>query len=122
MFTCLLASLPQYALSSICQWGQLPPTLTNVGASFDAYHVNKIRFAHLSELELLQDDWDHLGRAVCDGAVNAFSAFLRPDLTDELGSHMVTDIQPHILAAKANKHDADNPSFKQAINSPFADK
>ena len=51
-----------------------------------------------------------------------FSAYLQPDLLDELGSFTVTDVQPHILSAKSNINVADSPTYTQAINSPHADK
>jgi hypothetical protein len=74
------------------------------------------------ELNLLQGDWDKLGRDVCDCSFNAFSAYVTPDLSDEPGSYNVQEIQPHILSAKAKVNDADNPSFTQAVNGTQADK
>ena len=43
-----------------------------------------------------------------------------PDLTDDIGLYTITDVQPHLLKAKT--HDANNPSYQQAMNSPQAEK
>jgi hypothetical protein len=48
--------------------------------------------------------------------------YFQPDLSNEVGALMITDVQPHILKAKVSKRDADNPSYKQAMNSPEADR
>jgi hypothetical protein len=57
---------------------------------------------------------------VCNGV--AFSAYFTPDLTDEVDMFTLSDAQPHVLQAKTKASAADNPSYKQAINSPDADK
>jgi hypothetical protein len=82
----------------------------------------KVCHNQLNELSLLQGNWDKLGQALCDGSGSAFSAYMSPDLSDEPGSYTVTDVQMHVLTAKANKNDADSPSFAQAINSTNAEK
>eukprot|EP00804_Cyclotella_cryptica_P007533 CCRYP_010639-RD/>CCRYP_010639-RD protein AED:0.26 eAED:0.26 QI:0/0/0/1/0/0/3/0/643 len=52
----------------------------------------------------------------------AVATHLQPDLSDDPGSFTVTDVQPHILAAKSATNTADNPTYGQAINSPHAEK
>ena len=54
--------------------------------------------------------------------IGEFIAYLKPDLSDCLGANTITDVQPHVLKAKASKNDADSPSFRQAMNSHDADK
>jgi len=51
-----------------------------------------------------------------------FSAYLQPDLSDNVGSFTVTDVQPHILSAKSATNAANSPTYTQAINSPHAEK
>eukprot|EP00956_Cyclotella_meneghiniana_P031963 scaffold85834_cov44-Cyclotella_meneghiniana.AAC.4 len=80
-----------------------PAAVANVGTCYAA-KKDTVKRAYINELALLSEEWDD------------------PDLSDELGSYTITDMQPHILQAKANKHDADNPTYTQAMNSPNADK
>ncbi len=74
-----------------------------------------------TEVALLQDDWNDVASSIPFGGA-AFSAYFQPDLSDEVGALPITDVQPHILKAKASKSAADNPSYKQAMNSPEADR
>ena len=75
----------------------------------------------VTEVALLQDDWNDVASSVPFGGA-AFSAYFQPDLSDEVGALTITDVHPHILKAKASKSAADNPSYKQAMNSPEADR
>ena len=61
-----------------------------------------------------------MGRAACEGASTAFVGIFEPDLSNSIGSYTITDVQPHFLKAKVNAHDANNPTFRQAMNSPQA--
>ena len=47
---------------------------------------------------------------------------MQPDLSDNADAFTVTDVQPHVLKAKASKNDADRPSYNQAIIGPHAKK
>jgi hypothetical protein len=121
-FVCLL-SLPQYALNAVSTWSQPPPSIANVGLhASEKFGVSRVRHCHINELNLLQGDWDTMGRELCDGFGSAFKAYVSPDLTDEPGSLTVTDAQPHLLTAKATRNEADYPSYRQAMNSPNAEK
>ena len=82
----------------------------------------KVRREHLLHLSLLQDDWSTLGSDVSLGNHLAFSSYLQPDLSDDIADFTITDVQPHILQAKASTADPDNPTFRQAMNSPEADE
>jgi hypothetical protein len=118
-----MMAMQMYALSNIWDWGQLPPALANVGPSHsNRCQATKIRHGTLQEMYLLQGDWDGLGRDVCDGHTNLFSAYFDPDLSDELGSYTITNIQPHVLAAKSSVLDPDSPSFVEATQGPFQEK
>eukprot|EP00804_Cyclotella_cryptica_P011602 CCRYP_020927-RA/>CCRYP_020927-RA protein AED:0.29 eAED:0.29 QI:0/0/0/0.66/0.5/0.66/3/0/467 len=82
----------------------------------------RVCHGHLSELALLQEDWSGFGPTISSGFPSAFSAYLQPDLSDDLGSFTVTDVQPHILLPKSTTNAADSPTYTQAINSPHAEK
>ena len=121
-FTCLL-SLPQYALSIASSWGQPPPAVANMGRLSSPRHgTTRIRHAHIADLALLQGDWSGFGSTISTGFPSIFSAYLQPDLSDDPGSFTVTDVQPHILAAKSATNTANSPTYGQAINSPHAEK
>ena len=49
------------------------------------------------------------------------SAYITVVVSTPVGSRLINDIQPHILQAKASKHDADNPTFSQLMNNSHAD-
>lgn len=120
--TCLLA-LPMYALSAARDWGQPPAGVTNIGArEGPVYSSLKISKDHLSHLAVLQDDWSKLGSDTSLGLASSFSAYLTPDLTDDISDLTISDIQPHILQAKMRVSDPDNPTFRQAMASPDSDK
>ena len=72
-------------------------------------------------MALAQDDWSDVAESV-DSGVSLFANYLKPDLADDVGSYTITDVQPHLLKAKAATHDADNPTYTQAMNSPDQDK
>jgi hypothetical protein len=63
-----------------------------------------------------------LCRGACEGLNLVFSGIFEPDLSDEIGSYTITDVQPHLLKAKVKVSDADNPTFRQAMNSPQAEQ
>eukprot|EP00804_Cyclotella_cryptica_P024840 CCRYP_001779-RA/>CCRYP_001779-RA protein AED:0.06 eAED:0.06 QI:0/0/0/1/0/0/3/0/1231 len=120
--SCLL-TIPEFALSASSTWGQPPPAVGNVGSSTGPlYSSIRVRHSHLANLSVLQDDWSDLGVEVSTGISPAFIAYLQPDLSDDPLYKTVTDMQPHVLAAKANKSDPDNPSWSKAMNSTDADK
>ena len=121
---CLLA-LPEYALASVSSWSSPPPLVANVGSRTGArsvFNQARVRRRQLNELALLQDDWSELGLMVCNGYHPAFSPYFDPDLTDDVDAFTLQAVQPHVLQAKAKTSDADAPSYKQAMNSPDADK
>ncbi|KAL7484019.1 hypothetical protein ACHAW6_009661 [Cyclotella cf. meneghiniana] len=121
-FTSLLA-LPQYALATASLWAQPPPAIANIGVHNSRRHsTTRIRHGQLSELALLQHDWTGLGPAHCNSFLSSFSAYLQPDLVDDLASFTVTDVQPHILAASPVGNSSDSPTYSQAIHSPHAEK
>ena len=115
-----LLTIPQYTLTAASSWYQPPASVANVGTRY-ASKEKTVKRAYLNELALLSEDWDTLNEDICQG-VGEFVAYLKPDLSDCLGANTVTDVQPHILKAKATKNDADSPSFRQAMNSHNADK
>ena len=111
------------ALSAAWNWGQPPPAVSNIGKGASLrFGQSRIRHVTLAESYLLQSDWTQLGKSACDGQHSLFSAYFDPDLSDEVGSYTITDVQPHLLKASTSSNAADNPSFQQAINSPFAEK
>jgi hypothetical protein len=116
-------SVPEYAFSAASVWSQPPPSVTNIGASTGPlYSSIRGRRSHLANLSILQDDWSSLGVDVSTGVSHGFAAYLQPDLSDDPLTRTITDVQPHLLKAKASKSDPDNPSWSQAMNSADADK
>ena len=114
-------TVPCYALHSINECIQPPALSANFGSHNGSLHQRqKIRRAYLTELSLAQDDWHDVAESVELGT-SLFAHYLKPDLSDDLGSYTITDVQPHILKAKAATHDADNPTYTQAMNSPQQD-
>ena len=113
-----------FALSAALNWGQLPPSMSNAGGSLASrrYGVSKVRHSLIEESYLLQNDWSELGRAACSGQNDLFAAYFEPDLSDDLECYTITNVQPHVLKAANAQNAADNPSFQQAINGPFAEK
>ena len=63
-----------------------------------------------------------VAESVDSSCVSLFANYLKPDLADDVGSYSITDVQPHLLKAKAATHDADNPTYTRAMNSPVHDK
>ena len=59
---------------------------------------------------------------IFQGLCSAFFAYLQSDLTDDIGSFTVTDIQLHILLEKLGTNTVDSRTYTQAINSPHAEK
>eukprot|EP00804_Cyclotella_cryptica_P007267 CCRYP_017868-RA/>CCRYP_017868-RA protein AED:0.22 eAED:0.06 QI:0/0/0/1/1/1/2/0/1188 len=119
---CLL-TVPEFAFSAAHTWSQPPPCVTNVGSSDGPiYSSLRVKKSHLASLSLLQDDWTDLGNVVSSGVSQEFAAYLQPDLSDDPICMTITDVQPHILKAKSDKSDPDNPSWSQAMNSSDADK
>ena len=115
-------TIPCYALQSIHECTQPPALAANIGSTNGALHTQKrLRRTYLTELALGQDDWSDVAESV-DSGVSLFANYLKPDLSDEVGSYTITDVQPHLLKAKAATHDADNPTYTQAMNSPEQDK
>ena len=115
-------TLPCYALQSINECTQPPALSANFGSRNGSLHNHeRIRRTYLTELSLFQDEWVDSAESVESG-ISAYSSYLQPDLYDDIGSFMVTDVQPHILKAKAATNDADNPTFTQAMNSPHQDR
>ena len=111
------------ALSAVLSWGQLPPSVGNAGRNASKrVGTSKVRHISLAESYLLQSDWTSLGQSACIGDNSLFAACFEPDLSDDLGSYTITNVQPHLLTAGTSKNDADSPSFTQAINGPFAEK
>eukprot|EP00804_Cyclotella_cryptica_P000828 CCRYP_001075-RA/>CCRYP_001075-RA protein AED:0.12 eAED:0.13 QI:0/0/0/1/0/0.25/4/0/1066 len=121
-FTSLLA-LPQYALASASLWAQPPPAIANHGAHHTRRHsTTRIRHGQLSELSLLQHDWQGLGPSQCNSFFSSFSSYLQPDLSDDNASFTITDVQPHLLTASPAGDTSDSPTYSQAIHSPHAEK
>jgi hypothetical protein len=116
-------ALPQFAFTSVHNWSQPPPFISNIGPSLASRQpTNRIRCAYLNEIALFQGQWDDLGWETCDGFHNIFSSYLQPDLADDAELFTVTDVQPHILGAISAKNEPDALSFNQAINSPNAEQ
>eukprot|EP00804_Cyclotella_cryptica_P008164 CCRYP_004638-RA/>CCRYP_004638-RA protein AED:0.35 eAED:0.35 QI:0/-1/0/1/-1/1/1/0/356 len=121
-FTSLLA-LPQYALASASSWAQPPPAIANLGAHHTRRHsTTRVRHGQLSELALLQHDWQGLVPSHCNSFLSTFSSYLQPDLLDDHASFTITDVQPHLLAASPAGDTSDSPTYSQAIHSPHAEK
>jgi hypothetical protein len=113
-----IMSLPVLALSAMSEWAQLPAMVSNYGSrNGSVFTKTNIKRSYVTELSLLQDDWTSLGDKIESG-VSSFACYLSPDLSDDVGSYTVTDVQPHLLKAKAALHDADNPTLTQAMASP----
>ena len=114
-------TLPCYALQSINECTQPPALSANFGSKNGSLrNHHRIRRSHLNELSLFQNDWSEDAPSIESG-ISVFSSYVQPDLSDDIGSYTVTDVQPHILKAKAVTHDADNPTYTQAMNSPQQD-
>ena len=77
--------------------------------------------SHLSELALLQADWDELGDQISRGFATNFEAYFHHDLSDDLNDATITDVQPHILKAKLEA-DPDMPTYNQAMQSPHQEE
>eukprot|EP00804_Cyclotella_cryptica_P029262 CCRYP_011688-RA/>CCRYP_011688-RA protein AED:0.41 eAED:0.29 QI:0/0/0/1/1/1/2/0/509 len=127
MTLCLLTHLRPHVASPpvfVAEPGKTPPAaVANVGhPGLPRHGTACVRHAHLSDLALLQGDWSGFSSSIRTGSPSVFSAYLQPDLSDDLGSFTVTDVQPHILAAKNATNSADSPTYGQAINSPHAEK
>jgi hypothetical protein len=56
------------------------------------------------------------------GVIGSYSAYLEPDTADDFEAYTLADVQPHILQAKMSISDPDNPTYRQAMASPDADK
>lgn len=78
--------------------------------------------SYLVNLTLVQDDWCTLDVKVLNRVSPEFATYLQPDLSDDPLSMKITDIQPHLLKAKASKSHPNNPTWSQAMNSADADK
>eukprot|EP00804_Cyclotella_cryptica_P001528 CCRYP_003749-RA/>CCRYP_003749-RA protein AED:0.13 eAED:-0.00 QI:0/0/0/1/0/0.33/3/0/1355 len=118
-----LLTLPQYALASASSWAQPPPAIANLGAHRTRRHsTTRIRHGQLSELSLLQHDWQGLGPSQYNNFHSTFSSYLQPDLSDDLASFTITDVQPHLLTASPADDTSDSPTYSQAIHSPHAEK
>ncbi|KAL3782482.1 hypothetical protein ACHAWO_005229 [Cyclotella atomus] len=108
----------QSATSWAHGWTSPPAMVANYGSRHGSINTAKsIKHDHILELYMLQDDWTSCQEDV-DSGIGEFAEYARPDLSDEIGSYTVTDVQPHILKAKAHANDADNPTFRQAMSSP----
>jgi hypothetical protein len=119
---CFLA-LPMFALSVVKDWGQPPPAVTNIGASEgNVYSTLKISKVHLSNLAVLQEDWSQFGECTHMGIIGDYASYLEPDVSDDFEFYTLADVQPHILQAKMSISDPDNPTYRQAMASPDADK
>eukprot|EP00956_Cyclotella_meneghiniana_P011182 scaffold15697_cov40-Cyclotella_meneghiniana.AAC.10 len=110
-----------YALSAVRHWGQPPLAITNVGGNQLGSHTlehptKRILKSHLSELALLQADWDELGDQISKDFATNFEAYFHHDLADDLSDATITDVQPHILKAKLEA-DPDMPTYNQAMQS-----
>ena len=81
-----------------------------------------MKHTHLAHLTLLQDNWSSLGVEVLTGLSPEFATYLQPDLSDDSLSMTITNVQPHLLKAKASKSDPDNPMWSQAMNSADVDR
>jgi transposase InsO family protein len=120
--TCFLA-LPMFAMSAVREWGHPPPAVTNVGArEGPIYSTLKVSKEHLSHLAVQQEDWSTFGEKTHLGIIGSYSAYLEPDVSDDFDSYTLADVQPHILQAKMSVSDPDNPTYRQAMASPDADK
>eukprot|EP00804_Cyclotella_cryptica_P021898 CCRYP_000848-RA/>CCRYP_000848-RA protein AED:0.35 eAED:0.26 QI:0/0/0/1/1/1/3/0/651 len=118
-----LLTLPQYALASASSWAQPPPAIANLGAHRTRCHsTTRIRHGQLSELSLLQHDWQGLGPSLYNNFHSTFSSYLQPDLSDDLASFTITDVQPHLLTASPADDTSNSPTYSQAIHSPHAEK
>jgi hypothetical protein len=73
-------------------------------------------------LSILQDDWSSLGVEVLTDISHECAAYLQPDLSDDPLTRTITDVQPHVLKAKASKSDPENPLWSRAMNSADAGK
>jgi hypothetical protein len=114
--------LAAFSISNASAWAQPPARIANVGIrDGPVYGQLRIQRSSLDEFNLLQEDWSVLGTRMDLGLAGSLSAHITADVSAPVGSRLVSDIQPHILQAKASKHDTDNPSFAQAMNSANAD-
>jgi histone deacetylase 1/2 len=112
-----------FAMSAVREWGHPPPAVTNVGArEGPIYSTLKVSKEHLSHLAVQQEDWSTFGEKTHLGIIGSYSAYLEPDVSDDFDSYTLADVQPHILQAKMSVSDPDNPTYRQAMASPDADK
>ena len=94
-------------------WGQPPASIANLGHSVPSEYLGqtKVTKASLAMQPILQDLWEDTG-------CRDLSAFIT---RDHWHPSLVDLADPRILQAKVSKYDADNPSWKDAMNRPFAD-
>jgi hypothetical protein len=114
-----LLLLPQMALSAFHNT-QPPPAVDNIRGPHGKHLQKRVLLTQLDEAALLSSDWNDMGKKISGGFGHCFSAYVQPDLADEVGSFTVTDLEPHFLKAKLDA-DPDSPTYRQAINSPQAD-
>lgn len=116
-------ALPMFALSAVKDWGQPLAAVTNIGASEGMiYSSLKVSKARLSNLAVLQDNWSQLGKCTHMEIIGDYASYLEPDVSDNFKFYTLADVQPHILQAKMSISDPDNPTYRQAMASPDADK
>jgi hypothetical protein len=84
-----LLLLPQYAYNA---FGNSQPqvNVANIRGPHNKHQAKRIALSQLDEAALLSSDRNHFGKQVQLGANSCFSAFLQPDLSDEIGAMTVT--------------------------------
>jgi hypothetical protein len=111
-----LLLLPQYAYNAIGNF-QAPANVSNIRGPHNKHQTKRVSFSQIDEANLLASDWNSVETSVKNGFGSCYSAFIQPDLSDELEACTVTDLDPHLLKAKLEA-DPDMPTFRQAISSP----
>ena len=112
------------ALTTSQLWGQPPPTVANNARVPSAFHpTTKVSKAYLSEVAYLRDTWEDLRIHLSEGNIDytdlAEIDYWQDDEDDGLELNFLS---PHVLAAKTQKRDEDNPTWSMAMNGPFAEE
>ena len=116
------AATSMLALTTSPFWGQPPPFIANNARLPTAFHpTTKVTKAYLSEISYLNDDWEDMRINLCSGSSDCFDLaevdYWQDDQDDGIELNLLS---PHVLAAKTQKRDEDNPTWSMAMNGPFA--
>ena len=84
--------------------------------------VSRVHHGKLLSSYLMQGNWDKITQDACGGFVTMFAEYFELDLSDDIESFTITNVQPHVLIAHAASNNSDAPTWSQALQGPFQDK